>query len=103
MKQPLQINISCKNVLCNTIRAFILFGIGDKDDEHLVETECFYIIKLRKGLPSKTAIHKQWKLRVKPETKLWANELEVKDIIKGCFKDFTLLNPPPVFDIFNKK
>lgn len=100
---PSQVDVSCKNVLCTNIRAFVLFGINDKEDEHVVETECFYTIKLRKGLLSKTATHKLWKLRVPTEGKLWSSEAEVKDIIKDCFKEFTLLYPPPVFDSFSKK
>ena len=99
---PSQIDVSCKNVLCTNIRAFVLFGINDKEDEHVVETECFYTIKLRKGLLSKTATHKLWKLRIPVETNRWSSEAEVKDIIKDCFKEFTLLYPPPTIHSFNK-
>lgn len=92
----------CKNILCNNIKAFISFGINDKEDEHVVETECFYTIKLRKGLPSKRELNKRWKLRVPVETNRWNSEEEIKDIIKQTFKDYTLLNPPPTSHSFRK-
>lgn len=86
----------CNNYLCNEIKCYILFGIEDENDQHLLTTLTYNVIKFKKGIVipvSKRVDKKAWKIKVKPEINRWSSEFEIKDIIKQTFKDFDLLFP----------